>query len=501
MLDALNAWLAEANASGNRLRAVEAAARSVEADPWRVVREAGQLARCSMETAQRDIGLTETLSVVSTNHPNAVVRVDAGQAYPAFDRNGRKRRGAFDTPATMAHAAVTAALRASRRNAGQALDPSCGTGAFLVALSEQWSGDVIGIELDPVAAAVAAIAAPNARIIVDDGLASDVSCDVVVGNPPFIPPERQNKKTRTRLRQEMPWLVGRFDLAVPFAARSVERVRAGGGVGLILPEALMNQPYAQPLRERWLNRHAITHLTHAEPFPGAQVGVVIIGMEKDAGPAPLPNGLRPESLARLDAVPFHPSLRPGDPEIVAKVRANSNPLGEFATVDTGVVSHGSHGGKAVLLHATPTADRVPYVDAKDLVDNRTQWLDYRPETMHRPKDPSLFESPKVLVQRLRGRGPIRAWVDRSGLYAGHTLTVVRPDRSPLTPERIHALITHPLVDGLLRMERGSRLDLYPKDVRSIPVPTQWLEQPDTPLEVALGLEAAETERLLSFSLE
>ena len=263
----------------------------------------------------------------------------------------------------------------------------------------------------------------------------------------------------------------------------------------------MNQPYAQPLRERWLNRHAITHLTHAEPFPGAQVGVVIIGMEKDAGPAPLPNGLRPESLARLDAVPFHPSLRPGDPEIVAKVRANSNPLGEFATVDTGVVSHGSHGGKAVLLHATPTADRVPYVDAKDLVDNRTQWLDYRPETMHRPKDPSLFESPKVLVQRLRGRGPIRAWVDRSGLYAGHTLTVVRPDRSPLTPERIHALITHPLVDGLLRMERGSRLDLYPKDVRSIPVPTQWLEQPDTPLEVALGLEAAETERLLSFSLE
>ena len=163
------------------------------------------------------------------------------------------------------------------------------------------------------------------------------------------------------------------------------------------------------------------------------------------------------------------------------------------------VSHGPHGGKKVLLHPEPTADRVPYVDAKDLKQNKTQWLDYEPSKMHRAKDPSLFEGPKVLVQRLRGRGPVRAWVDHSGLYAGHTLTVVKPNPNSLSPEKVHRLITDPLVDGFLRMERGTRLDLYPRDVRSIPVPTSWLGASETSLPMAWGLTPEETERLYCFS--
>jgi hypothetical protein len=218
------------------------------------------------------------------------------------------------------------------------------------------------------------------------------------------------------------------------------------------------------------------------------------------GPAPLPeHGLHAEALLTLGGVPLNASLRPGDPELVHRIRAQSEVLGTLCTVDTGVVSHGPHGGKKVLLHTEPTADRVPYVDAKDLKQNKTQWLDYQPSTMHRAKDPELFEGPKVLVQRLRGRGPVRAWVDRSGLYAGHTLTVVKPHPESLSPEKIHRLITDPLIDGFLRMERGTRLDLYPRDVRSIPVPRTWLAAPDTALPMAWGLTPEETERLYFFS--
>jgi hypothetical protein len=338
-------------------------------------------------------------------------------------------------------------------------------------------------------------------VIVGDGFATEYEADILVGNPPFVPPERQDKALRDRLRSTMPWLKGRFDLSVPFAAAAVDRVRTGGGIGLILPAPLMVQPYATPLRRAWLGRHAITHLSSSS-FPGAQVGVVCIAMTADAGPAPFPNhGLSAEDLSTLEAVPFHPSLQPGDPELVGLVRAASIPLGDIATVDTGVVSHGTLGGKAALLHSTPTPDRVPYVDAADLAENRTRWLDYQPEHMHRAKSPALFESPKVLVQRLRGRGPIRAWVDHSGLYAGHTLTVVRPDVPTLSPEQLQTLITHPMVDGLLRMERGSRLDLYPKDVRSIPIPQAWLTHPELGLTEAWGLDRAQADRLVAFSIE
>ena len=72
---------------------------------------------------------------------------------------------------------------------------------------------------------------------------------------------------------------------------------------------------------------------------------------------------------------------------------------------------------------------------------------------------------------------------------------------PPSPELLHRLITDPLVDGLLRMERGSRLDLYPKDVRSIPLPRSWLTHPERSLPQAWGLTDAQASRLLAFQVE
>ena len=146
----------------------------------------------------------------------------------------------------------------------------------------------------------------------------------------------------------------------------------------------------------------------------------------------------------------------------------------------------------------PPPERVPYVDAKDLTLNRTRWLDYHPKEMHRAKSPELFEAPKVLVQRLRGRGLIRGGWTVAASTLDTPSTVVRPDSPRVSPELLHRLITDPLVDGLLRMERGSRLDLYPKDVRSIPLPNRWLEDPGSSLADAWGLTAEQAARLLEF---
>ena len=172
------------------------------------------------------------------------------------------------------------------------------------------------------------------------------------------------------------------------------------------------------------------------------------------------------------------------------------PLGEIAEVDTGVVAHGPLGGKARLLHDAPGPGRVPYVDARDLSTGRLRWLRYAPAEMHRPKRPALFECDKLLIQRLRGQGPVRAWLDRTGRYAGHTLTVVRPRAGcPVPLPDLLSLVQSPLVDALIRLQHGARLDLYPRDVAAIPVPQSWVAgQVASPAE-AWGLSGAEVERL------
>jgi hypothetical protein len=489
---ALQAWLRTASRSNDPVAASRAAAEAVSSEPWAVVHDAGRLARARLTEAPQDLGLTIDLGVRVPGHPDVVATVEAGAPYPAEDRRGRRLRGAFDTPAAMALDTVTMALNASARRVRRGIDPACGSGAFLVALAERGVREIQGVELDPAVAAVANVAAPHARIDVGDGMAVPGEADIVVGNPPFVPPERQDKALRAKLRETYPWLVGRFDLAVPFSAAAIERAHPGGAVALVLPAPMMVQPYARPLRRHWAAHHRIHGISAPRRFPGAMVDVVTIAMTIGRGPAPFPNhGLPAESLLLLDQAPFNPRLQPGDPELVARIRAQSIELGELCEVDTGVVSHGKSGGKDRLISDTPQPGWKPYVDARDLHAGRRRWLNYTPAQMHRPKRPALFEGPKVLVQRLRGAGPVRAWMDEDGLFAGHTLTVVRPVDGRLSIARLHTILTDPLTDALFRIERGDRLDLYPRDIRATPVPIRWLSDATLGLGEAWGLTAAE----------
>ena len=496
---ALEAWLAAAARGRDDVAACTAAAESVADDPWAVVTQAGALARARRATATEDLGLTEALAVRHVDAAGVVCQIAAGAPYPAFDRPGRQRAGAFDTPAATVHRVVAGARAAARGAVRIARDPACGSGAFLIALAEAGVPEREGVELDPRAAAVARIADPGACIVHGDGLVPRAPLDLVVGNPPFVPPERQDRDLRKRLRARYPWMSGRFDLAVPFAVVALEGLRAGGGAGLVLPASLLWQNYARSWRQRILQTHAITLLSGPESFPGAAVEVCLLGLCAGGGPAHLPGGLAAAECLSLPNVPLHPALRPGDAALVAHVRARSVELATLAEVDTGVVSHGPDGGKARLLHDEPGPGRVPYVDAADLQRGRTRWLAYTPERMHRAKRPELFENPKLLVQRLRGKGPIRVWLDRTGLYAGHTLTVVRPlgDVPPL--EKLASLLQAPEVDGLLRLERGQRLDLYPRDLAELPVPRAWLDGQAAPLAQAWALDPTQVARLRAWA--
>ena len=247
--------------------------------------------------------------------------------------------------------------------------------------------------------------------------------------------------------------------------------------------SVLRQNYGMPLRRRWLKASRVAHLGRDEAFPGATVKVALLVLREGADD-------RAEALSRLPLCVLDPEVGVREAGLSERLRSDCAVLGDFCEVDTGVVSHGPLGGKERLLHDEPGPGRVPYVDAKDLLRQRRRWLDYRPGEMHRPKRPGLFSEPKLLVQRV---GAHRAHVDRSGLYAGHTLNVVRPlPGCPYTLEQLHDLIESPLVKGLLRIERGARLDLYPKDLRAMPIPPGW---PELSLERAFGLSSVDARRL------
>lgn len=493
---ALEAWLAATAGGLDHPDACALATRAAGPDSWQALAAATPLARARPGLAQADLGLDLRLRVLPPEHPGVVARVPEGAPCPLLVPGLRKAKGAFDTPRSMAARAVRFGKEAVVGALHRGLDPACGTGTFLLAMREAGVPELWGEDLDPAALAVAGVVVPEARLELRDGTLATQEVDLLVGNPPFVPPERQDKELRRALRERLPWLHGRFDLALPFAWCCSERLRPGGGLCLVLPASLLAQPYGLELRRRWLAQHRITRLGQPEAFPGARVQVVVLALQAGGGPAPLPPHQVPvDEVLALPAVPLSAHLRPGDAGLLAGLRAMSVDLGSLFEVDTGVVVHGSGHRREDLVHDHPGPGRLPYADGRDLRCGRRRWLDYQPERMHRPKRAALFMGPKLLVPRVAADRPLEVFEDDSGLWVGHTVIVVRPLGVALELGLVAELLRSVAIRAILRLERGERLDVYPRDLRSLPVPRAWLTQPELPLRRAWGLDARAWRRL------
>ena len=274
-------------------------------------------------------------------------------------------------------------------------------------------------------------------------------------------------------------------------------------LAMILRASLLTQNYAEPLRRRWLRTHRIHWLEAPQPFPGAAVDVVVAVLKQGGAPGTVgPRGPGSREVLALERAPLDPCIRSEDIAIVQRIRDRSERLGLHADVDTGLVAHLPGGTREDLVFDEPGADRVPYADAREFFTGQRRWLRYEPSRMHRAKRPVLFESPKVVVQRVRGRRSVpKAAVDRSGCYLGHTCNLVVTREATPTLEQVVDLVTSRLAMAVLRVEYGRRVDIYPRDLASLPVPMPWLGGEAMPLEQAWGLTEAEVNRLLELAVD
>jgi SAM-dependent methyltransferase len=223
----------------------------------------------------------------------------------------RLELGQWFTPPEVADLALALALPGQRERL-RVLDPACGDGVFLARARAAGCNDLVGIELDPEAAAAARAAVPGARIHQGDlfDLEPDQGFDVVVGNPPYVRQERigPRQKDRVRLRLRADWpeleeseierLVGRGDLAVAVLARALRLCRPGGRIAMVVSSALFDAGYAQPLW-RLFSRVgrllAVIDAPRERWFPAA-VNTVIILAEVGRGPTAVGTGSMPAAV-------------------------------------------------------------------------------------------------------------------------------------------------------------------------------------------------------------
>ncbi|WP_148615080.1 N-6 DNA methylase [Nocardioides rubriscoriae] len=210
--------------------------------------------------------------------PGAAAHLGAVHQSLLADRVGS---GSFYTPPAL----VDWVLDRVRLEQGDTvLDPACGTGNFLLAVVRRLGpaavGRVHGVDLDPVAVAIARlllrIEAPGTdpalvehTVRVGDGLGEHPGApyDVVLGNPPF----------GGRLRPRAPVPDGApaayTDTSAVFLQRALGLVRPGGHVAMVQPLSLLAARDAGPVRAAVARAGAVTDLWSSTTpvFPGTSV--------------------------------------------------------------------------------------------------------------------------------------------------------------------------------------------------------------------------------------
>ena len=214
-------------------------------------------------------------------------------------QTAQKLRGGYYTPLDLA---TFIARWVGEINPDKLLEPSCGDGAFLQALSDVGGFEnsaLVGFELDSdeAAKAVRRVKETNlSKAIVqsEDFLGWAIKnmakggerFDAVVGNPPFVryqflPPEFQSRAAA--IFDELGLKFTKHTNAwVPFILASMSLLRPGGRLGMVVPAEIIHVTHAQSLRS-YLGKEC-RRLVIIDPeelwFEGTLQGAVILMAEK-----------------------------------------------------------------------------------------------------------------------------------------------------------------------------------------------------------------------------
>lgn len=205
----------------------------------------------------------------------------------------------YYTPPEVA-SAVVGALAASGFGAegrdDAALEPGCGSGTFLAALSALPGARAFGVEIDPTSAAVAAALAPGARVVcapLQRALVAPGSFSLAVGNVPFVSEERGEDPE-----------CGSVALHDYFVLRSVRALRPGGVAALLTSSHTLDKK-SPSVREALARMAEVvdavrlpqeTFLEHAATSPRATDLLVLRRRDEDLPAGELVGTLADDSL-------------------------------------------------------------------------------------------------------------------------------------------------------------------------------------------------------------
>lgn len=179
------------------------------------------------------------------------------------------------------------------------VDLGVGQGSLLAAASQRWKNATLtGVDLDPKNVSLARARLGGENIHEGDGLLPDLlsrlgflpgSIDLALCNPPFIRSQVVPDDLQVVLGFPYPGQLQGNETELAFLARSLQHLRSGGILGIILPDCYIASQRYRPVREALLRTHAVEAVVQLprHTFSSADVSTHFVTIRKDGPPGSL----------------------------------------------------------------------------------------------------------------------------------------------------------------------------------------------------------------------
>ncbi len=289
--------------------------------------------------------------------------------------------------------------------------------------------------------------------------------DVVIGNPPYVfgGNEGISDKEKDFFKSNYETGNGKINLFTLFIEKSYRILRDKGAFSFIIPNTFLRVTSYHESRKFFIDKFSFKELADlgTDIFEGAVTTAMILVAFKE-----LPNK---DSKIRIikDFSGAYNELTLKDvlvnnyiitsnvsndkSEILKKINNNSIALGdECKEMIFGVVITKN---KEEVVSEIQLQDYKPFLEGKDIssyiIKPIHQYLNYKPELLHRARTKAVFEVPeKLLVQRITGgKKPLKVAYDNNGLYNKESINnIILNDDSKLKAKFILTLLNSSLIN-------------------------------------------------------
>ena len=205
----------------------------------------------------------------------------------------KKSGGIFFTPPSCIQRIMTL-LRGVSVTIRTILEPSCGSGEFITALSRAYpDANITGIEFHPLIykAVSQNFAGTGVRVqhgdfmtYDDDAATAIASPDLIIGNPPYFVMKKEDVAA-----EYYPYFDGRPNIFILFIMKSAKLLRVGGVLCFVLPSSFMNSQYYDKTRKYIVRHFAILHISRcsdsnmSDAYLDTAQGTMILILQKLGG--------------------------------------------------------------------------------------------------------------------------------------------------------------------------------------------------------------------------